>query len=199
MQKELNLTESIIRKADESASAVATFFGGQATSIEKAALTMAARFEAGGQLFAMGNGGSACDAEHASVEFVHPIFEKRKSLRATCLSSNSALLTALSNDIDFRKVYSRQIEQLTAKEDMALLISTSGMSANLVEALKVAKARGLLTIAFLGKDGGRMAGLADHEFIVSSFSIHRIQEVHVVLLHILWDCIHLALGEEDLL
>ncbi|MBX9693891.1 MAG: SIS domain-containing protein [Cyanobacteria bacterium] len=198
LQQEPNLTGAILRKADESTRVIAAFFTEHAAAVQKTAAAMAIRFQSGGQLFVMGNGGSACDAEHVSVEFLHPVFEKRKPLRAICLSSNAALLTALSNDIDFRRVFSRQLEQLSDSHDMALAISTSGMSANLIEGLKVAKSKGLLTIAFLGRDGGRMADIADYEFIVPSFSIHRIQEAHVVLLHVLWDCVHLLMGEEDL-
>ena len=82
---------------------------------------------------------------------------------------------------------------------MALLISTSGQSPNLVQALEAARERGLLTIAFAGKDGGRLAEMADYAFVVPSFSIHRIQEAHVALYHIVWDLVHVALGEDDVI
>jgi D-sedoheptulose 7-phosphate isomerase len=82
---------------------------------------------------------------------------------------------------------------------MALALSTSGQSPNLVHGLEVARELGLLTVAFTGKDGGRLAALAEHGFVVPSFSIHRIQETHVALYHVVWDLVHVALGEDDVL
>ena len=153
--------------------------------------------DACGRLYVMGNGGSATDAQHVAVEFFHPIIEKRKPLPALALTTDQALITAISNDRDFAKVFADQLRVLARREDMALAISTSGRSPNLVQALEAARELGLLTVAFAGKDGGRLADLAEHGFVVPSFSIHRIQETHVALYHIVWDLVHVALGEED--
>ena len=147
----------------------------------------------------MGNGGSACNAQHVAVEFVHPIIEKRRPLPALDLVSQAPALTAISNDTDFAKVFVDQLKLWGKPGDMALALSTSGQSPNLVYALQTARKMELLTIAFTGKDGGRLTEVAAYSFIVPSFSIHRIQECHVALLHILWDLIHVALGEEDVL
>jgi D-sedoheptulose 7-phosphate isomerase len=129
---------------------------------------------------------------------MHPIFAKRKALPAICLSSNQALLTAIANDTDFSKIYSDQLEVLAKAPDMLLSISSSGMSANLVQAMRLARERSLMTISFSGKDGGRLNNLVDWNFIIPSFSIHRIQETQVLLLHVLWDLIHIQMGEDDI-
>ena len=92
-----------------------------------------------------------------------------------------------------------QLELLAQPGDMVLAVSTSGKSPNLIYAMEAARSRQLLTMAWLGKDGGRLAELADYAFIVPSYSIHRIQEVHATLVHIAWDLIHIALGEEDVI
>ncbi|HJT15758.1 MAG TPA: SIS domain-containing protein, partial [Thermoanaerobaculia bacterium] len=146
-----------------------------------------------------GNGGSACDAQHIAVEFIHPVIEKRRALPAIDLVSQVPVLTAISNDKDFSKAFVDQLQLWGKEGDMALAISTSGQSPNLVYALEAAKELGILTIAFSGKDGGRLADVAEYCFTVPSFSVHRIQESHVALLHILWDLVHVALGEEDVI
>jgi D-sedoheptulose 7-phosphate isomerase len=192
------LRQAILRKSRESAKTNVDFFQDNSERIWSLACAMAERFARGGRLFVMGNGGSSCDAEHVAVEFMHPILEKRKALPCISLSSGTALLTAISNDQDFSRVYAAQIRNLAQSNDMALVISTSGMSANLVYALQEANKLGLLTVAFCGKDGGRLKDVADWSLVVPSFTIHRIQETHVVLLHVLWDTIHLVMGEEDI-
>ena len=193
------MKDAILRKARESAEVMEHFFRAEADRIESLVRTMAERFARGGRLYAMGNGGSATDAQHVAVEFFHPIIEKRRPLPALALSADPALVTAISNDRDFAKVFADQLRVLGRPDDMAVAISTSGQSPNLVQALEAARAQGLLTIAFAGKDGGRLAEMADHAFVVPSFSIHRIQEAHVALYHIVWDLVHVALGEDDVI
>jgi len=191
--------EAILRKARESAEVKEQFFRAEADRIEALVRVMAERFTGGGRLYCMGNGGSATDAQHVAVEFFHPIIEKRRPLPALALASDQALLTAISNDRDFAKVFADQLRVLGKPGDMALAISTSGHSPNLVQAVEAARDLGLLTIAFVGKDGGRLVELADHCFVVPSFSIHRVQETHVALYHIVWDLVHVALGEDDVI
>jgi D-sedoheptulose 7-phosphate isomerase len=191
--------EAILRKAHESAAVKEQFFRAEADRIEALVRAMAARFSDGARLYVMGNGGSATDAQHISVEFFHPIVEKRKPLPAIALTADQALLTAISNDRDFAKVFADQLRVLARPGDMALAVSTSGKSPNLVQALETARELGLLTIAFTGKDGGRLADLAEYSFVVPSFSIHRIQETHVTLYHVVWDLVHVALGEDDVI
>ena len=193
------MKDAILRKARESADVKEQFFRAEADRIEALVRAMAARFSSGGRLYVMGNGGSATDAQHISLEFFHPIIEKRKALPAIALTADQALLTAISNDRDFAKVFADQLRVLARPGDMALAVSTSGKSPNLVQALETARELGLLTIAFTGKDGGRLPDLAEYCFVVPSFSIHRIQETHVTLYHIVWDLVHVALGEDDVI
>jgi D-sedoheptulose 7-phosphate isomerase len=189
----------IMHKCRESVDVKQKFFEHYADQIGELSQKMAARFQAGRKLWVMGNGGSACDAQHVAVEFIHPIIEKRKALPAFDLVSQIPVVTAISNDKDFARVFVDQIELWGQKDDMALAISTSGQSPNLIYALESAREKAMLTIAFSGKDGGRMADVAEYCFVVPSFSIHRIQESHVALLHILWDLTHVAMGEEDII
>jgi D-sedoheptulose 7-phosphate isomerase len=193
------MKDAILRKARQSADVKDEFFRVESGRIEALVRAMAERFAQGGRLYVMGNGGSATDAQHVAVEFFHPILEKRRPLPALALTADPALLTAIANDRDFAKVFADQLRVLARPGDMALAISTSGQSPNLVQALEAARALGLLTIAFTGKDGGRLGELAEHGFVVPSFSIHRIQETHVALYHIVWDLVHVALGEDDVI
>ena len=193
------MKDAILRKARQSAELKEEFFRAEADRIAALVHVMAERFTRGGRLYVMGNGGSATDAQHVAVEFFHPIIEKRRPLPALALTADQALVTAISNDRDFAKIFADQLRVLARPDDMALAISTSGQSPNLVQALEAARERELLTIAFTGKDGGRLTDLAEFCFVVPSFSIHRIQETHVALYHILWDLVHVALGEDDVI
>ena len=160
---------------------------------------MARAFDQGGRLYTMGNGGSSCDAIHLSVEFMHPIIEKRPALPTIALTTDMAILTAIGNDQDFSMIFSKQIKLLGRRGDIALGISTSGNSSNVNRALQAAREMGMLTIGFAGRDGGRFPSACDHCFVVPSFSLPRIQETHGTLLHIIWDLIHVIRGEEDVL
>jgi D-sedoheptulose 7-phosphate isomerase len=189
----------VMHKCKESIEVKEKFLDGYAELIGELSGKMAQRFEQGRQLWVMGNGGSACDAQHIAVEFIHPIIEKRRALPAFDLASQMAVLTAIANDKDYARIFVDQIELHGKPGDMALAISTSGNSPNLIYALEAAKRKDILTIAFSGKDGGRLAGAAEYCFTVPSYSTHRIQESHVTLLHILWDLIHVSMGEEDVI
>ena len=189
----------VLRKCAESVAVKQQFFDRYADAIGALSQQMAARFAAGGRLWVMGNGGSACDAQHVAVEFVHPIIEKRRALPALDLVSQAPVVTAISNDKDFAKVFLDQLDLWGRPGDMALALTTSGQSPNLIYAVESARRKGLLTVAFSGKDGGRIENAAEYCFTVASYSVHRIQESHVALLHILWDLIHVALGEEDVI
>jgi D-sedoheptulose 7-phosphate isomerase len=189
----------IVRKARESAALVADFVEACAPDLERTARALADRFRRGGRLFVMGNGGSACDAQHVAVEFQHPIVEKRRALPATALSADVALLTAIGNDGDFSRVFAAQLALGCRDGDAVLGISTSGTAANVLRAMRQARELGACTLCFTGRDGGPLAELCEHAFVVPSWSIHRIQEVHTVLLHLLWDQVHLELGAPDVL
>jgi D-sedoheptulose 7-phosphate isomerase len=194
-----DLTAKVMRQCREVTALKEKFFAANADRIATCCQAMAKAFDAGGRLFAMGNGGSSCDAIHLSVEFMHPIIEKRPPLPTIALTTDMAIITAIGNDQDFSLIYSQQLKMLGRSGDMALGISTSGKSANVNRALGAAREMGMLTIGFAGRDGGRMPAVCDHCFIVPSFSIPRIQETHQTLLHIIWDLIHVIRGEEDVI
>jgi D-sedoheptulose 7-phosphate isomerase len=191
--------ESVLRKCRESAQMKEKFFSANAGVLEEVCGRVAGALASGHRLFVMGNGGSCCDAMHAAVEFVHPIVEKRRSFPAVALTSDMALLTAIANDADFSQVFAEQLRLQGRPGDVVLGISTSGKSANVNYGLQAAREMGMLAIAFSGKDGGRSQEIADYCLTVPSFSIHRIQEVHTTLLHVLWDMVHVMLGEEDII
>ena len=195
----LAIKEAIVRKARESANTTVRFFEENAEALESCARALAGRLESGGRLWVMGNGGSACDAQHIAVEFMHPIVEKRPAFPAVALGSDTALLSAVANDSDFALAFSSELKLLARRGDVALGISTSGKSAGVLRALQAAKELGLLAVGLTGRDGGRFPDICDHCFVVPSFSIHRIQEAHGTFLHVLWDLVHLTRGEEDVL
>jgi D-sedoheptulose 7-phosphate isomerase len=189
--------EKVIRKCGESMEMKEKFFTKYAESLEAMSRALADRFQKGGRLFVMGNGGSLCDALHVCVEFNHPIIEKRPALPVIPLMTDIATMTAIGNDVDFTRVFVNQLRLLSAPGDTAMVFSTSGKSPNLIYALQAARDREMLTVAFAGKDGGRFPEIAEYCFIVPSYSIHRIQEVHATAVHVLWDLVHIALGAED--
>lgn len=193
------LAERIRRKCRESAQTTEQTVARFSEDLVRCARALAAVFDGGGKLFTLGNGGSACDALHVAVEFVHPIVEKRPPLAAMALCSDVALLTAVGNDQDFGLVFSKQLKLLARPGDAVLGMSTSGKSSNVNRALKLAREMKLLTIGLSGRDGGALIELCDHAFVVPSYSIHRIQETHVLLLHVLWDMVHVVRGEEDVI
>jgi D-sedoheptulose 7-phosphate isomerase len=189
--------DKVIRKCAESVEMKEKFFTKYAESLEVMSRAMAERFQRGGRLFVMGNGGSLCDALHMCVEFNHPIIEKRLAFPVIPLMTDIATMTAIGNDIDFTRVFVNQLRLLSVPGDMMMVFSTSGKSPNLVYALQAAREKRILTVAFAGKDGGRFPEIADYCFIVPSYSIHRIQEVHATVVHVVWDLVHIALGAED--
>ena len=167
--------DKILRKCGESVEMKEKFFEKYADDIERLSRDMAKRFADGKKLLTMGNGGSLADAIHFTVEFTHPIIEKRAAFPVISLVNDIATMTAVGNDLDFSRVFVNQLRLLGQPGDMALAVSTSGKSPNLIYALEEARKRGMLTIAWGGKDGGRFPELADYCFIVPSYSIHRIQ------------------------
>jgi D-sedoheptulose 7-phosphate isomerase len=187
----------IRRSASESARTKEAFFEANADRIVACAKALDAAFAAGGRLFTFGNGGSACDAQHAAVEFSHPVFEKRTAIPAFALPNDVAFLTAIGNDRDFTNAFADQLRVLGKKGDVALALSTSGKSPSVVRALAAAREIGMVTVGITGRDGGKMPAACDHVFVVESFSIHRIQETHLTLLHVLWDLVHVMRGAED--
>jgi D-sedoheptulose 7-phosphate isomerase len=144
-----------------------------------------AALRSGGKLLLFGNGGSAADAQHLAAEFTIRFVKSRCALAAIALTTDSSALTACGNDLGFDQVFSRQIEALGRPGDVAIAISTSGNSPNVITALERAKTQGLTAAALSGKDGGKLRGIADPLVIVPSQDTARIQEMHILLGHIL--------------
>lgn len=151
--------------------------------VHAAANTIAAALLAGHKLLACGNGGSAADASHLTTEFVVRYDRDRRGYPAISLAANAADLTASGNDYSFAEVFARQVQAFAKPGDVLVAFTTSGKSENIVRALAAAKTLGIATIAFLGRDGGRCAGMADTELLVRSNVTARIQEAHKFLLH----------------
>jgi D-sedoheptulose 7-phosphate isomerase len=157
--------------------------------LEACARAMAERFSAGGRLLTFGNGGSSTDAAAVAGVFLAGA-DDRRPLPALTLTSDVAVLTALGNDVGFDVVFARQVAAMGRKGDMALAVSTSGGSENVLRALDEAKRRGLLTVGLAGYDGGRMAEAdLDFLFAVASSSVHRVQEAQTTLYHVLWSLV----------
>lgn len=147
----------------------------------------------GGKIFIFGNGGSAADAQHIAAELVGRYKIERKGLAAIALTTDTSILTCITNDYSYDYVFSRQIEALASKNDIAIGISTGGTSSNVVEGLKTAKLIGCHTIGFSGRDGGSFNGICDINIIVPSEDTPRIQEMHILIGHTICHIIDLAL------
>ena len=157
--------------------------------IMEVAKRILAAYRKGNKVLLFGNGGSACDASHLAAELVNRYKKDREGLPAIALATDMAVVTSISNDYDYTDLFSRQISALGGKGDIAIAISTSGNSPNVLKAVEVAKQKGLITIGFAGKDGGKLAGLVDYAFIVPSNNTARIQEAHITLGHLLCELI----------
>jgi len=195
------LIESVRQKAAHHREVLDAFFAESNEAVVAAAETVADIYRARGRLFSMGNGGSSCDAAHVAVEFLHPITAGRPALAATNLTTDVAMMTAVGNDVGYAQVFARQIIGQGRPGDGLIGISTSGNSDNLVQAFLTAKDMGLKTIGLAGGTGGKMATIRlDHCLVVHTDSIHRVQECHVAIYHILWDLVHTLLADDrDLL
>ena len=146
-------------------------------------------FEAGNKVFFFGNGGSAADAQHLAAEFVNRYVIDRPSLPAIALTTDTSILTSIANDAAFTEVFARQIRALGKEGDVAIGISTSGTSSNVIRAFEVSKEMGIKTVALTGNDGGIIGKIADFSLVVSSTSTPRIQEAHILIGHIICEMV----------
>ncbi len=140
---------------------------------------------AGGRVLAFGNGGSAADAQHFVAELVGRLERERRALSAIALTTDPSVVTAVSNDMGYAAVFRRQVEAHGRAGDVALGISTSGRSPSVIEALRAARDRGLVTVGLTGEGGGELAGLVHHLIAVPHPDTQRVQEVHGMVLHVL--------------
>lgn len=158
--------------------------------MEQAARLLIQALEKGNKIFFFGNGGSAADSQHLAAELVGKMYiEGRRALPAIALTTDSSNLTALGNDFGFETVFSRQMEALGKAGDVAIGITTSGQSPNVLRAVETARKMGIKTIGFIGKDGGKLKSQVDLAIVVPSDSTQRIQESHITIGQILCELI----------
>lgn len=168
----LSLLENFIKKESKE------------NTTQKVATDLASIFNSGNKVLIAGNGGSNCDALHFAEEFTGRFRGNRKALPAISLSDSSHI-TCVGNDFGFDYIFSRGVEAYGKEGDMFIGLSTSGNSENILKAVEAAKSLGLKTCVLLGKDGGKLKGLCDYEFIIPGVTSDRIQEIHMMILHII--------------
>lgn len=191
------LVESVRQKAADHHDVIDAFFARNGQAVVDAAGAIADVYRRDGRLFCMGNGGSSCDSAHIAVEFLHPVTAGRPALTAIDLTCDTTMMTAVANDVGYAQIFVRQVIAQAREGDGLIGLSTSGNSDNLIRAFKKAKEMGVATIGMAGMSGGEMAkaGL-DHCLVVETDSIHRVQECHVAIYHILWDLVHTLLADD---
>jgi D-sedoheptulose 7-phosphate isomerase len=188
------MKELVIKAFEESAEVKRRFVREHADRIVELARLVTRTFREGHKVLLFGNGGSATDASHLAAEFVGRYHRDRAPLPAIALAADIAALTCIANDYDYTEVFARQVKAHGQKGDIAIAISTSGNSPNVLKGVEAARERGLVTVGWTGGKGGKLAGLVDHAFVVPSDVTARIQESHITLGHVLCEII-----EEDLL
>jgi len=157
---------------------------------------IARTFQNGGKILICGNGGSATDAMHFAEEFTGKFRKNRKALPVIALTDPSHI-TCVGNDFGFEEIFSRGVEAFGKKEDVLIGLSTSGNSENIIRAFQKAKEIGMKTIALLGKDGGKLKGFGDFEFIIPAETSDRIQELHMTILHVIIEGVERILFPEN--
>ena len=180
------MDEAAIRAvAAQSLAATELFFAERTSHVLRAGRAMSRCLNAGGRVLVFGNGGSAADAQHLAGELVGRYLKDRRALPAIALTTDPSIVTAVGNDMGFEAVFRRQVEAHGHKGDVAIGISTSGRSPNVIAGLEAARAKGLVTVALTGAGGGKLLGLADHLIDVPSTDTPRVQELHGLVVHLL--------------
>lgn len=172
---------------------------GQADAVAGACRAMAARFRRGGTLVVFGDGAASTDAQHVSVEFVHPVITGKRALPAISLTADIATVTGIANSAGFEEIFAYQLRCLSAAPDIALGLSPDGNCSNVLRGLSAARELGMLTVALVGGDGGRIASeaAAEHILTADSSDPRVIKEVHVSTYHILWELVHVFLEQPE--
>jgi phosphoheptose isomerase len=187
----------IAQRLDESSRLKSSLAFEQSGNINRAGHAIAAALSNGGKVLLFGNGGSAADAQHIAAEFVGRFAQDRAPLPALALTTDTAALTAIGNDYGFAHIFARQLQALGRPGDVAVAISTSGRSPNVLAGVTTAREQALTTIALTGGEGGLLAGLTDISIVVPSGSTARIQECHLTIGHILCEMVETLLFVED--
>jgi len=192
----MSLLERIYEIGETSRRVQEEFLKREGEKILEVAKLLVEVFKKEGKLLVFGNGGSAADAQHLAGELVNRFKKERSPLPAIALTTDTSVLTAISNDYDYSLVFAKQIEALGKKGDVALGISTSGNSPNVLKALEVAKGLGLYTVGLSGGEGGKMKSLCDYLILVPSKETPRIQEGHLLFLHLVSELVEELLFPE---
>ncbi len=179
------ITEQLLESIDVKQ----TFLETNKPAINSAANRLVKAIANQGKIFLCGNGGSAADAQHLAAELVAKLKHYRKAIPALALTTDTSLITAISNDDDYSEVFARQIEAFATGKDILIGISTSGNSKNVIKAVKQAQKQGADTIILSGKKGGKLKAIADLSIVVPSNNTQRIQECHIAVGHILCDIV----------
>ncbi|UFS71223.1 D-sedoheptulose 7-phosphate isomerase [Geomonas sp. RF6] len=187
------MTEEIVAQLTEQRKLVERVEQELAPAVAAVVDLLVEAFRRGKKLLVMGNGGSAADAQHFAAEIVGRFKLERRGLPAIALTTDTSILTAIGNDYGFDRIFSRQVEALAEEGDVVFGISTSGNSVNVGLAFEEAKERGCRTVAFLGRDGGSLKGVAELPVVVPSNNTPRIQETHITLIHIICDLVERTL------
>jgi|TARA_B100000315_G_C14568979_1_gene584486 D-sedoheptulose 7-phosphate isomerase len=190
----MDLQTSVENSLLEHTQVISRILSELAPSIVVVGNVLATVLAGGGTVFWCGNGGSAADSQHMAGELIGRFVGDRQPLRSVALTTDSSVLTCIANDYDYGNVFARQVEALVGQGDVLMVLSTSGNSENVVRALEVARGRGAVTVALLGKGGGIAGEAADHAIVVDSDSTARIQEAHIVIGHIVCELIEKELG-----
>jgi len=180
--------------AAQAARLIETFFAEKADLLVEVGGRMAEALRAGGKVLVFGNGGSAADAQHLAGELVGRYRKDRAALPALALTTDPSVVTAVGNDLGFEAIFRRQVEAHGRAGDVAVAISTSGRSPNVIEALRAARARGLVTIGLTGAGGGNLPDLVDYLIDVPHAETPRIQEVHGMIVHVLCEIVEETLA-----
>ena len=193
------MKNQIIKKFKESADLKTAFAKKNFDKIIEVVRLITESLKSGNKIMLFGNGGSAADAQHIAAEFVNRLRKSKRDrppLAALALTTDTSILTSISNDSDFSNIFSRQIRALGKKGDIAWGISTSGNSPNLIKAIKVAQKLEIKTLGFTGKGGGEMGTLVNYHLNVESNDVLRIQEVHIALSHIICELVEQELLQD---
>jgi D-sedoheptulose 7-phosphate isomerase len=195
-----DLEAIVARRFEQSMTIPETFFANEAGRIAEVCWAMARRFSQGGRLIAFGNGAQATDAQHVSVEFVHPVIVGKRALPALALTNDSATMSGMMAKGDTDRLFMHQIRVLARSQDIAMGFSLGGNDANVLDALNLSKRLGLLTLCLTGGDGGISKRTEiDYDFVVQSYDPFVIQETHETLYHVLWELVHIFFEHEGLL
>ena len=190
------MKEQIAQAFRESADLKLRFIRQNAEVLNKVVIIVVEAFKAGNKVLLFGNGGSAADAQHLAAEFVNRFLIERPPLPAIALTTDTSILTSISNDYGFADSFSKQVKVLGKEGDVAIAISTSGSAANVIKAVKVAKEMGMKTVGLTGNDGGELARVAEVSIVVDSTVTPRIQEVHITVGHVLCEMVDRMLFQQ---